>query len=96
MLRPREVQIWPRFLPQGLASTVGVLSAFHIGKSEATLEEVDGCDHASDCVDHYWRVIWLIIAVASFFYFILLAWTCWISSSKLYFQSLLYLLCCYC
>ena len=45
-----------------------------------TIEEMDGCDHASDCVNDYWRMIWILITIATIIYFILLSWTCWIKS----------------
>lgn len=46
----------------------------------ATIKEVDGCEHASECVDHYWRMIWLLIGLSIVVYIASLIWTCWVSS----------------
>ena len=61
------------------ASLVVALVQFPV-VCKATIEEMDGCDHASECVNEYWRVIWMLITIVTILYFILLAWTCWISS----------------
>ena len=53
-----------------------------VGSVSATIEAVDGCEHSSECVANYWRMIWTIIAFVSIIYFMLLAWTCWISSKR--------------
>ena len=49
----------------------------------ATIREMDGCDHYSECVNELWFVIWMLIMVATIIYFVLLAWTCWISSKHI-------------
>jgi len=45
----------------------------------ATIKEMDGCAHYSECVNELWFAIWMLITVATIIYFVLLAWTCWIS-----------------
>ena len=47
---------------------------------KATSKEMDGCENASECVNEYWRFIWVLITVATIIYFLLVAWNCWISS----------------
>ncbi len=71
----------------GLLASFGLQATTVFRPIQATIEEVDGCEHASDCVDHYWRMIWFIIGVSCFIYFVLLAWTCWISSKLIFISS---------
>ena len=44
--------------------------------------------YSLECIASYWRVIWLIIGLASLAYLLTLAWTCWISSKKNYFYGM--------
>lgn len=71
-----------RLVVHGMAS-----AAFCTTSSVATLQEVDGCSHSSDCIDSYWRTIWFIIGLAVFAYLCMCAWTCCISSKPLFWAS---------
>ena len=57
-----------------------LLLSYEVKVSKATMDEVDGCERSSDCIDKYWRTIWIIIGMAIAAYSFMLAWTCWISS----------------
>ena len=65
-----------------VAMTALMATSVNVDSCSATLKEFDGCEHSSECVDNYWKMIWAIITLATIIYFILLAWTCWISSKS--------------
>ena len=69
---------WVKVVGGGMS--IVIVAASMVGSCSATIEAVDGCEHSSECVANYWRMIWTIIAFVSIIYFMLLAWTCWISS----------------